>query len=91
MSKYVLNENTALIVNGEVYVLAREKVITKNSVCDQCDLYDSCVDYADNHWLSCLCIPEDNEQGWFFKHHLMFSEKGGKDLVRLINKCFPLK
>lgn len=91
MSKYILNENTALVLNGEVYVLAREKEITKNSVCDMCSLYDMCVDYEDSHHLSTLCIPEDHEEKWFFIRHHIYSIKGGQDLVRLINKCFVHK
>lgn len=91
MSKYVLNEDTALVLNGEVYALAREKETTENSVCDKCSLYDYCVDPEDNHRLSYLCIPEDGDQRWFFQHKMIFSEKGGKDLVRLINKCFTQK
>ncbi len=88
MSKYVLNKETALVLNGEVFVLAREKEITTNTVCDKCDLFDICVDIEDNHKLSDLCIPEEDDGRWFFLNQLMLDEKGGKDLVRLINKCF---
>lgn len=91
MSKYVLNEETALVINGEVYVLAREKETTRNTVCDKCSLYDICVDIEDNHKLSELCTPDDSDQRWFFLRHLIFGEKGGKDLVRIINKCFVHK
>lgn len=91
MSKYVLNEETALVLNGEVYVLAREKEITRNTVCDKCALFDICVDGEDNHKLSDLCIPEEFDRRWFFLNQLMFGEKGGEDFVRLINKCFRHK
>ena len=91
MSKYVLNESTALVINGEVYVLAREKNITGNMVCDKCALYDICVDIEDGRKLSSLCIPEEGDQRWFFLRHLIYTDKGGKDLVRLINKCFVHK
>lgn len=88
MSKYVLNEETALVLNGEVYVLAREKEITENSVCEKCSLYNYCVDFEDIRRLSSLCIPDDGDQSWFFQRHYTYSEKGGKDLVRLINKWY---
>lgn len=91
MSKYVLNEETALVLGGEVYVLAREKEISNNTVCDKCSLYDICVDIEDNHKLSDLCIPDGSDQRWFFLRHLIYTEKGGKDLVRIINKCFVHK
>jgi len=91
MSKYVLNENTALILNGEVFVLAREKEVTNNSVCDQCSLSHICMDDGESHHLSELCIPEKDDYRWFFKRHLIYTRKGGQDLVRLVNKCFVHK
>ena len=91
MSKYVLNENTALILNGEVFVLAREKEVTNNSVCDQCSLSHIFMDDGESHHLSALCIPEKDDYRWFFKRHLIYTSKGGKDLVRLVNKCFVHK
>lgn len=91
MSKYELNENTALILNGEVFVLAREKEVTNNSVCDQCSLSHICMDDGESHHLSALCIPEKDDYRWFFKRHLIYTSKGGKDIVRLVNKCFVHK
>lgn len=88
MSKYVLNEDTAMILDGEVYVLAREKVVTKNSVCEQCSLSDVCIDDGENHRLSVLCMPNEEDGRWFFLRHLIYTEKGGKDLVRIIKKGF---
>lgn len=88
MSKYVLNENTALILNGEVYVLAREKEIAGNTVCDKCALYDICADIEDNRKLSSLCIPEKGDQRWFFKRHIMHTKKGAQNFVQLINQFF---
>lgn len=88
MSKYVLNENTALIVNGEVFVLAREKEVTKNSVCDQCSLNDICIDDGESHNLSALCIPKDQDCRWFFKRHKIYTKKGAQNLVQQINKDF---
>ena len=66
MSKYVLNKNNALFINGKVYALVRESKVTNNSVCAQCALYDTCVDYEDNHHLSALCLPEISDGRWFF-------------------------
>lgn len=91
MSKYVLSEETALILNGQVYSLVREKIVQNNSVCDQCDLYEICTDAEENRKLSDWCIPEDEDQRWFFKRHRIYTQKGAEDLVRLINKCFVHK
>ena len=91
MSKYILNEDTALILDGEVYILAREIEVTKNSVCEQCSLSDVCIDDGESHRLSALCMPNEEDGRWFFKRHLMFGDKGGFDFVRLINKCFQHK
>lgn len=88
MSKYILNENTALIVNGEVFVLAREEEVTKNGVCDQCSLYDICVVDGDRHNLLALCTPKEEDYRWFFKRHVIYSKKGGQNLVKLIDKDF---
>lgn len=88
MSKYILNEDTALVLNGEVYVLAREKEVTKNSVCDKCSLSDVCINDGESHHLSALCMPDENDGRWFFQRQLMFGDKGGFEFVRLINKCF---
>ena len=66
MSKYILNENTTLILNGKVYALVREEKITNNSVCAQCDLYHACVDFDDSHHLSALCMPNEGDGRWFF-------------------------
>lgn len=88
MSKYVLNEETALVLNGEVYVLVKESNPTSNEVCGKCSLYDKCWQSDETLKYSGLCITEDDDQSWFFQRHLIFSSKGGRDLVRLINKCF---
>ena len=66
MSKYVLNENTVLILNEEVYALVRESEAKNNSVCDKCALYSTCVDYEDNHHLKDLCMPCEEDGRWFF-------------------------
>lgn len=66
MRKYVLNENTALVLNGKVYALVREAEVMNNSVCDQCALYDKCVTFDDNHYLTELCKPEEWDGRWFF-------------------------
>lgn len=66
MSKYVLNENTVLILNEEVYALVRESKVTDNNVCAKCDLYDKCVTFDDNHYLKDLCMPCEEDGRWFF-------------------------
>lgn len=66
MSKYVLNRDTALVLNGKVYALVREEEVTNNSVCLRCPLNDVCIDYEDNHHLSALCMPEEGDSRWFF-------------------------
>lgn len=91
MSKYVLNEDTTLILDGEVYVLAREKEVTSNNVCEKCSLNDICFDIHGSSNFYRLCTPEDGDGRWFFKRQLMFGNKGGFDFVRLINKCFQHK
>lgn len=90
MSKYILNKTTALVVKGNVYVLAREKKISGNSVCDKCALYDFCVDIEENHKLTDFCIPEDNDERWFFLEHRIFSVKGVVEIVESINSCFTI-
>ena len=66
MSNYVLNRETALILNGKVYALVREEKVTNNDVCKQCSLRDSCIDEADYHQLTDLCITEYGSENWFF-------------------------
>lgn len=66
MRKYVLNENTVLILNEKVYALVRESEVTNNSVCAKCALYHACVDFDDNHHLSALCMPNEDDGRWFF-------------------------
>lgn len=66
MSKYVLNEKTALVINDKVYALVRESEVINNSVCAKCHLYDKCVDFDDNHHLSALCLPNEWDGRWFF-------------------------
>lgn len=91
MSKYVLNENTAMVLNGELYLLAREKEVTKNSVCDKCSLNDICIDAEDNHRFADLCIPEEEDQRWFFVRNIFCTKEDRQHLMRIINKCFPIK
>lgn len=66
MSKYVLNENNALFLNGEVYALVREAEVTENSICNQCALCNNCYGYDDERRLTDLCIPKPEDNRWFF-------------------------
>lgn len=88
MSEYVLSEDTALIVNREVYVLAREKEVTNNTVCGKCDLYDKCIDIEDNHKFASLCMPNENDQRWFFKRNSYYPWYDVEQLVKSINSFF---
>lgn len=87
MKKYVLDKNTALIRNGEVFVLAREYKITKNSVCDLCSLNDICTDDGESHHLSSLCIQNEDDYRWFFLNAQSLSEEGKENLLYHINQC----
>lgn len=91
MSKYILNEETALVWQGEVYVLVKEKKPESNEVCGKCSLYDECWQIDETLKFCGLCVPEDGDQGWYFLRHIIYSQKGGRDLVRVINKCFVHK
>lgn len=66
MSKYILNRDTALVINRRVYAHVREAEITNNSVCAMCSLNNICIDGEDNHSLADLCMPDDTDGGWFF-------------------------
>ena len=66
MSKYVLNENNALVLDGRVYALVREAEVTENSVCNQCALCNKCYDYDDSRHFADFCIPEPDDDRWFF-------------------------
>lgn len=66
MRKYVLYEDSAIVLEGKVYALVREQEITNNSVCAMCQLKGECIDEEDYHHLSCLCSPEYGSERWFF-------------------------
>jgi len=87
MKKYVLDKNTALIYNGELFVLARENKVSKNSSCAQCALYDICVDGEDNHHLTSLCIPNKDDGRWFFLDAQYLSEVGKENLLYHFDQC----
>lgn len=82
MSKYVLNEDTVLILKGEVYVLAREKEVTSNNVCEKCSLNNICFDIHGSSNFYRLCTPEDGDGRWFFRRHDLYTHKGARDLIR---------
>lgn len=91
MSKYILNKKNALVLNGEVFVLVREKRVTKNSVCDQCHLNDICIDDGESHHLSALCIPEEGDGRWFFFNSLYLSEGDADNIIWNIKWCLQHK
>ena len=87
MKKYVLDKNTALIYNGELFVLAREKKVTKNSVCDLCSLNNICTDDGESHHFSSLCIPYEDDYRWFFLDAQYLSEVGTENLLNHFDQC----
>ena len=88
MSKYIINEEIALVINAEVFLLVKETNPTSNEVCGKCDLYDDCWQPDENLKYCDLCITKNQDTGWFFKRHDLFTRKGGKDLIRFISKGF---
>lgn len=66
MNNYVLNRETALVLNGKVFALVREDKVTTNEVCKKCSLRDLCIDEVDYHKLTDLCIPDYGSEQWFF-------------------------
>lgn len=91
MSKYFINDKTAIVLDSVVYVLVREKKPSSNEVCGNCALYAKC--WQDNGILRfCgICTPENGEQSWFFMRHRIYTKKGSEDLVKMIYKCFTQK
>lgn len=90
MSKYILNENNALVINEQVYALVREEKVTTDSVCAKCSLYDTCVDYEDNHHLSALCLPEISDGRWFFVEVEQLTKNQRIDLRKYIYNNIPI-
>ena len=88
MRNYILSEETALIINSEVYYLVREKEKTTNDVCSKCYLYDSCWNDGSITRYKDLCIPSDGDEGWFFVSSCLLTEYEAKKLVGLINESF---
>lgn len=80
MNKYIYDKNNTLVINGKVYVLAKERKETKNSVCAQCALYDMCIDGEDNHHLAKLCVPSLSDGRWFFLETQTLPEEGKVNL-----------
>lgn len=91
MRVYVLDKNTTLVINGEVFVLAREKKISNNSVCAQCALAYKCIDGEDNHHLSTLCIPNEDDQRWFFIDCQDLSKRDAENILYQIEKCLDIE
>lgn len=90
MRVYVLDKNTTLVLNGKVFVLAREKKVSNNSVCAQCSLADICIDSEDNHHLSSCCIPNEDDQRWFFLDCQDLSESDKRNILWNIEKCLDI-
>lgn len=90
MSKLQKNPETALIINGEIHVLVREKNPKENGVCHKCSLYDECWKDTETPMYSDLCIPPSGYEGWFFVRSLFTDERKTKELVRQINDCVDI-
>lgn len=90
MSKLQKNQGTALIINGEIHVLVREKIPKENGVCYKCSLYYECCIDTDKPRYSGLCIPPSEYEGWFFVRSLLTTEYKAKELVRQINECVDI-
>lgn len=90
MRVYVLDKNTTLVLNEKVFVLAREKKVTKNSVCDLCSLNDICTDDGESHHFSSLCIPYEDDYRWFFLDCQDLSEGDKRNIWWNIEKCLDI-
>ncbi|MBQ6148638.1 MAG: hypothetical protein IJI83_03730 [Oscillospiraceae bacterium] len=88
MRKLILNTETVLIVDAEVYHLVREKEQSKNDVCQMCSLYDQCgVEDGTLRFFN-LCIPMNGDEGWFFTTNVALTPYKARELVKLVNETF---
>lgn len=85
MSKYILNANTALILNEEVFALVREIEITTNNVCEKCSLNDICFDIHGSSNFYRLCTTEDGDGRWFFVRAWHLTKFQREELDRTIS------
>lgn len=90
MKIYVLDESTTLVINGKVFVLAREKKVTDNSSCNLCTLHDRCNDYEAILRLSTLCMPNKEDGRWFFIDCQDLSESDKRNILWNIEKCLDI-
>lgn len=89
MSKFILNPETALIIDAEVYYLVREKKQSNNDVCKMCSLQQQCWVVGETPRYMDLCIPKTGYEGWFFTTNVILTDYKAKRLVELINETFP--
>lgn len=89
MSKYILNKDTALIIDGEVYYLVREKKQSNNDVCKMCSLKHKCWVVGETPRYLDFCITNTGYEGWFFKTNVFLEEYKARRIVELINETFP--
>lgn len=87
MSKLQKNTDTVLIINGEIYILVREKFPKENGVCHKCSLYDECWKDTETPMYTNLCIPSSGYEGWFFERSLLIDEDKTRRLVELIHEA----
>lgn len=90
MRIYILDKNNTLVLNGEVFVLAREKKVSDNCSCNLCALGDKCTDYESILRLSTLCMPNKEDGRWFFLNCEELSESDKRDILWNIEKCLDI-
>lgn len=88
MRNYILNEETALIIDSEVYYLVREKKKTTNNVCSKCYLQNTCWEDSNIPRYRDLCVPSSGYEGWFFVSNYILSKYRVKKMVESINETF---
>lgn len=88
MSKLILNPETALIIDAEVFYLVREKKMSNNDVCKMCSLQQKCWVVGKYPKYLDLCIPNTGYEGWFFTTNVFLTERKAKGLVEIINETY---
>lgn len=90
MSEYILDSSTTLVLNGKVFVLAREKKKTTNNVCSQCSLKRMCNDFSGSNNLLKMCMKPDLDGRWFFLDCQDLSKSDNRDILCNIKNCLNI-
>lgn len=91
MRVYILDQNNTLVLNGKVFVLAREKSKTTNNVCSLCSLNNMCFDVRGIPHLLKMCMKPDLDGVWFFIDCQELSESDRRNILWNIEKCLNSK